>query len=333
MSYRLGAFLTSSLLGLLSVLSACGSDDAPVTPVPDAGPVNPLTPPDPEKGVQFAMDVTAPANTEVWKCLIGNIPGVGPGRPLDFNLVESKQSANIHHMDLSVLTFPEDDIEPGVYDCDKLYAQRPRLMEEIIIYASQHPEQKLQLPEGTVAEVPSGVKTMLEVHYVNTTDTPQTVFTRINAYWIDPQLVQKQIWGKAIRDVNIDIPAGGSTDEWTRCVMTDDIDLLVLSTHTHALGKTTEVFRYDGTTVGEKVYTNTDWHAPQLMDLTAAPVHVKKGEGFEFHCHYQNPTDKDVSWGFKSTDEMCQMALVYTPGNPSIDCTQVASSDGHLNNQ
>jgi hypothetical protein len=328
MSCRSRAFL--GLFLALSALAACSDDAAPVTPVPDAGPPNPLTPPDPEKGVQFAMDLTAPANTEVWKCLVGYIPGVQPGVPLDFNLVESKQSANIHHMDLSVLTLAEDDIPPGTYDCDKLYAERPSLMEEIIIYASQHAEQKLQLPAGTDAEVPSGVKTMLEVHYVNTTDEEQSVFTRINAYWIDPQLVQKQIWGKAIRDVNIDVPAGGTTDEWTRCVMTDDIDLLVLSTHTHALGMTTEVFRYDGVAVAEKLYTNTDWHAPQLMDLTAQPLHVKKGEGFEFHCHYQNPTDHVVNWGFKSTDEMCQMALVYTPGNPSIDCTQVASSDGHL---
>jgi hypothetical protein len=330
MSYRSRALVTSSFLAILSVLSACGDDDATTPPEPDAGPVNPLTPPDPEKGVQFAMDVTAAANTEVWKCLVGYIPGVQPGRPLDFNLVESKQSANIHHMDLSVLTLAEDDIPPGTYDCSQLYAERPKLMEEIIIYASQHAEQKLQLPAGTVAEVPSGVKTMLEVHYVNTTDVEQSVFTRINAYWIDPQLVQQQIWGKAIRDVNIDVPAGGTSDEWTRCVMTDDIDLLVLSTHTHALGMTTEVFKWDGAAVGEKLYTNTDWHAPQLMDLTISPLHVRAGEGFEFHCHYQNPTDHDVVWGFKSTDEMCQMALVYTPGNPSIDCTQVASSDGHL---
>ena len=335
MSYGCPAYPRFACLKLIALLllpsvAACGGDAAAV-PTPDAGPANPLAPPDPTKGVQFAMDVTAPAQTEVWKCLVQDIPGVQPGVPLDFNWVESKQSPNIHHMDLSVLTLAEDDIAPGTYDCADLYAQRPSLMEEIILYASQHADQKLQLPPGVVAEVPSGLRTMLEVHYVNTTDETQTVFTRINAYWIDPHQVTNQIWGKAIRDVNIDVPAGATTDEWTRCVMTDDIDLMVLSTHTHQLGMRTEVFKFDGNAVGASIYTNTDWHAPFLMDMTAAPMHVKKGEGFEFHCHYENPTGADVKWGFKSTDEMCQMALVYTPGNPSIDCTQVASSDGHLN--
>ncbi len=329
MSYGRFAFLSLAFL----VVCGCGGGGAEVDaapPAPDAGPANPLTPPDPSKGVQFAMDVTAPPQTEVWRCLVGSIPGVEPGQLLDFNLVESKQSANIHHMDLSVLTLPEDDIEPGDYDCNVLYAQHPRLMDEIIIYASQHPEQKLLLPQGTVAEVPSGVKTMLEVHYVNTQDTVQTVFTRINAYWIDAHEVTNKIWGFAVRDTHLNIPAGGTTDEWTRCEMSSDIDLLVLSTHTHALAMETEVFKWDGHQVGEKVYTNTDWHAPVLMDLTLAPIHVRAGEGFEFHCHYQNAGAHDVNWGFKSTDEMCQMALVYTPGDPSITCTQVASSDGVL---
>jgi hypothetical protein len=57
---------------------------------------------------------------------------------------------------------------------------------------------------------------------------------------------------------------------------------------------------------------------------------VPAGQGFELHCHYQNPTDKLVNWGFKASDEMCQMALVYTPGNPSIECKTIATSDGVL---
>jgi hypothetical protein len=316
---------------------ACGDDDdeADAAPAADAGapdaffdPSNPLQPPHPDDGVQFAMDITAPAQTEVWRCVVGPIPGAQPGLLLDFNLVESRQSANIHHMDLSVLTLPEDDIADGDYDCNELYAQYPKLMDEIIIYASQHAEQKLQLPPGVVAEVPSGLKTMLEVHYVNTTDEEQSVYTRVNAYWIDPHDVTALIWGNAVRDRHLTIPKGGSTDEWTRCEMNMDVDLLVLSTHTHQLAVETNVYRWASGETGELVYTNLDWHAPLLMDLTSAPMHVKKGEGFEFHCHYENPSDKDVAWGFSAQDEMCQMAIVYTPGNTAAKCIPVETSDG-----
>ena len=319
------AYRSFSLLILLATV-ACGGNDGP--PGVDAGPPNPLAPPAAEDGVQFAMDLTAPAQTEVWKCQVGYIPGVQTGQLLGFNKVVSRQSDSIHHMDLSVLTTV--DIPVGTYDCDALYAEHPGLMDEIIIYASQHADQQLQLPPGTVASVPSGLKTMLEVHYVNTTEEEQSVFSRINAYWIDSADVTEAIWGHAVRDRHLVIPKGASVDEWTRCEMNQDIDLLVLSTHTHQLAVETTVYRWDGTQTGELIYTNTDWHAPLLMDLTQQPIHVPAGQGFEFHCKYENPSDVDVGWGFKASDEMCQMALVYTPGNGSIKCEPVETSDGMI---
>jgi hypothetical protein len=309
------------------VVVACG-DGGEATPTPDAGPPNPLAPPSPEEGVQFAFDIEAPAQTEIWKCLVGPIPGIDGGGFLPFNRVVSKQSPGVHHMDLALLT--QTSLEPGVYDCKELYDAHPELMDEIIIYASQSAEQQLTLPEGIVANVPAALNTMLEVHYVNTADAPVSVFTRINAYWIDAADVKGEIWGQAIRDRTLDIPAGGSADEWTRCTMTQDIDLLVVSTHTHALGVKTEVYLWDGAQRGELIYTNEDWMTPLLMDLTAAPIKVKAGQGFEFHCKYQNTGDKDVHWGFGAADEMCNLALVYTPGLQSITCEKVETSDGVL---
>jgi hypothetical protein len=164
---------------------------------------------------------------------------------------------------------------------------------------------------------------------VNTTDTEQSVFTRINAYLIDGPITET-IWGQAVRDRWLNVPAGGASDEWTRCEMTGDIDLLVLSTHTHALGVETKVYHWDGVQTGELLYTNNDWQTPLLMDLTQAPIHVPAGQGFEFHCNYQNPGAEAVHWGFKSTDEMCNMALVYTPGDSNLRCAPVETSDGMI---
>jgi len=35
-----------------------------------------------------------------------------------------------------------------------------------------------------------------------------------------------------------------------------------------------------------------------------------------------------VHWGFAASDEMCQIALVYTPGQATRKCEVVDSSDG-----
>src|SRR5690606_26005848 len=134
----------------------------------------------------------------------------------------------------------------------------------------------------------------------------------------DLDKVQQTIWGGAVRDTDITIPAGASDHvEWTRCVMNDDVDVLFLSSHTHKLAERTVIRPFDGTTAGDVMYSNTDWHAPPLQDFTAAPIHVAKGQGFEFECHYNNPGAADVKWGFTADDEMCQIALVYTPGDTS----------------
>jgi hypothetical protein len=52
---------------------------------------------------------------------------------------------------------------------------------------------------------------------------------------------------------------------------------------------------------------------------------VPAGTGFEFACHYKNPSAQPVTWGFKATDEMCQIALVFTPGETTRACEIVAS--------
>ncbi len=286
-----------------------------------------LAPPAASDGVQFEFDVEAPPYTEIYKCKVGPIPGAEGGL-MQFNKVESRQSPNVHHMDLAILLL--NNFAPGIYDCDELYAAHPSLMDETILYASQLAEQSLTLPPGIVASVPANLMTMQEIHFVNTAPEARKVYSRINAYFLPGDQVKDKIWSTVIRDQNLNIPPNGKIDEWSRCEMNGDVDLLVMSTHTHALGAKTEVFAWDGQVQGEMVYTNTDWHAPPLMDLTKNPVHVPKGHGFEVHCHFENTTMKEVHWGLTSADEMCNLALVFTPGQASLECTTVATSDGVL---
>jgi hypothetical protein len=73
------------------------------------------------------------------------------------------------------------------------------------------------------------------------------------------------------------------------------------------------------------MYSNTDWHAPPLKDMTSTPVHVPAGTGFEFECHNKHDGTSDVHWGFSAAEEMCQIALVYTPGETTRTCEIVAS--------
>lgn len=282
--------------------------------------------PDPDRaGFGLEMEVTVAPGEEAWKCQIGELPIDGPRY---VHAVEHEQTHGMHHMDVMILLWSGVNLPPGLYDCGPLYAENPRLMEETTLYASQSPTGDIVLPPGTVAEIPGPLTVMHEIHYVNTTDAPQRVFSRIRAKTIPPTEVTQTIWGIAVRDTHLEIPAGSRHVEWTRCEFDADVDILFLSSHTHELGRLVEIFRWDGVATGESVYRNTDWQTPVLAAFDRAPLHVAAGQGLEFRCEFENDRDQPVGWGFGAQDEMCQIAVVFTPGDPGIECTIVDTSDG-----
>lgn len=288
----------------------------------------PLAAPPVSEGLQLGFDFTAPAGTETWKCMIGPLP---IHDTTAVHAVHSLNSSAVHHMDLMVLAYSGAPTTPGVHDCAELYRAYPKLMEETILYAGQAAEQSFTFPQGVAALVPAGLTTMYEVHFLNATPSDRRVESRLNVYTMPVEGVKKSVWGGAVRDLSIDIPPGADDHvEWTRCVMTEDIDLLFVSTHTHQLGFKTTVSRFDGSKVQEEIYSNLDWRSPTPRDFTSAPLHVPAGQGFEFACHYRNPTDTAVNWGFLAKDEMCNLALVFTPGDPSIHCKFVETNDGKM---
>ena len=49
-----------------------------------------------------------------------------------------------------------------------------------------------------------------------------------------------------VRDETIDIPAGEQATEWSRCVFNEDVDVIFLASHTHALATNFTIRPFDG---------------------------------------------------------------------------------------
>lgn len=307
--------------GLLS--TGCSSESSPLEE--DLGR---LPPPAAGEGQQIAMEATAPAFSEIWLCDVKPLPGEGMQY---VHAVDSKQTGSMHHMDVMALAFTGIDLEPGRYDCADLYAENGELMEDgMIIYGAQDAEQNIVLPDGVAAEIPGGIQIMQEIHYVNTSAEDEQVFSDINLYTMEKEDVQDNIWGTVVRDTHLNLPPMSEHQEWTRCTMSEDVRLLFMASHTHQLGKSVTVRPFDGEHLGAQMYENENWESPRLEDFTSHEMLIEKGTGFEFTCNFDNTTTEMVNWGFLSTDEMCQIALVYTPGDAAIECEIVDSSDGVL---
>lgn len=308
-------------LACLVLVAACGSSESG----PDVDPDDPLPPPPEDVGIQISTEAMVQPGEELWLCRVLDLPST---RFYPINHAESVQNDGMHHMDLIATALATSDLEVGDYDCKDVYAQYPNLMDEgIIIYASQQKQQEIVLPPGTVANLLPRMRVMHELHFVNPTDEPVKAFSKINAYEYKDDF-DKEIWGGAVRDLDINVPGNTQAHvEWTRCVMNQDVDVLFLSTHTHALAQKTVVRSWSGASAapGEVLYENTDWHAPALKDMTQTPLHVPAGSGFEFECHYENHSGEPVHWGFSAAEEMCQIAIVYTPGEAKRHCDIVES--------
>lgn len=310
-----------------------GEGDGTMTPsLPEAEQPDPnengprreeLPQPDPSEGFQMGIDTMAPAGEEIWKCWVEDLPGNGF---VAIDRVEAIQTPGVHHMDIMALGLLGLPIEPGMHDCDELYRTHAEMMEEgIFLFATQNERETLQLPDGVAALVPGNMTIMVEMHYVNPTNRDVDVWSRVNGYFTDKDAVEDEIWGSAVRDVDINIPPNATGHvEWTRCVMNTDIELVLLSTHTHQLAELAEVFFFDGAETGDLVYVNDDWHAPELK-LFDPTIPIPAGTGFEFRCHYNNPTTDTVNWGFDANDEMCQIAIVHTPFDFQAACDIVES--------
>lgn len=287
-----------------------------------------LEPPLEGQGFQLSIDVTAPPGEEVWKCVVYPMPHEEISA---VNSVEYIQSPGMHHMTLSTLGFNSADrIAHGEYDCETLYGESSLMQDQVMFFGAQGQDRDtMNLPENTAANFPLNMDVIHEVHFVNVSDEPVQVFSRVNAYTIPQDTVDEQIWGGQVRDETISIPAGGTATEWTRCEMNMDVEVLFLASHTHALGKEFTIRRWDGENSGEIFYTNSDWHDPFITQYEE-PLIIPAGTGFEYACTWENWRDTDVNYGLTSTDEMCNLAIVHTPFNMSALCEVVETSDGVL---
>jgi hypothetical protein len=305
------------------LLLACSDD-----PVAEAGGIPVLDPPAEGEGFQVAMFGTAPPNAESWLCSVYDLPTTEAAA---VNSVQFLQNEGTHHMTLSTTAFSDTPLEPGDYECADIYADTTVMEDVVMMFGNQgEAEGTLTLPEGVAANLPAGIQVMQEIHYVNPTTEEVPLYSYLNAYTIPQDEVVSGIWGGSVRDENIAIPAGASQHtEWSRCLMSEDVEVQFLASHTHARATEFTIAPYDGTAVGDVFYTNDDWHDPRITQYNPGLV-VPAGQGFEFTCTWDNESDAEVNYGLSATDEMCNMAVVFTPFSVTAACEVVETSDGVL---
>jgi hypothetical protein len=158
-------------------------------------------------------------------------------------------------------------------------------------------------PAGVALKLLAGTQLDLNAHYFNKQTTSLTGENYINLYTVPAASVVKEAQSINFANYNFSIPANTRKTITTDFTFSKAVTVITLTSHYHKLGEKFQVKILGGSRNGEVVYESTDWEHPVVLNLTT-PIQLKAGEGLTSVVTYNNTTNKTVSFGLTSEDEM-----------------------------
>ncbi len=168
------------------------------------------------------------------------------------------------------------------------------------------------LPDGVGRILKSKGDVVMQVHY-HPSGKPETDRTRIGVYFARKPIKQILHWNLAAnfglvippQSKNFEVDAGWKIPEqgWKVPV---DVTALAVTPHMHTHGRdmTVTVTYPDGR--NEDLIRIGDWDFNwQNTYYFEKPIDLPKGTLVKVRAHYDNPSQKRVTWGEATTDEMC----------------------------
>ncbi|MFO0549138.1 MAG: hypothetical protein U0271_12175 [Polyangiaceae bacterium] len=313
------AFLASlALTGL-----GCDSDDPETNTEPPI-----LEPPAPGEGVQFVMNTTIDAASEVEHCKFVKAPPEG----LLINHDEVRFTTGSHHFLL--YSTPYADIPTqnergetvdtsGVFDCSDGATNGWRVTSLIGGSQNASGESIVDFPSDVAMRVPGNAVLLMNAHYINASSDPIEPEVRINLFTIPESQLREE--GGLLFWYNIFIRADAQSSgrAMMECAIPDDIHIVNTQSHMHARGVDYSAEVIDPEGASSTIYENTKWEGVPVEQFDPE-LEVKGGSKIRFHCDYDNPASADVYQGPRSTDEMCMYIASYYPANA---VTSLCSAD------
>lgn len=169
---------------------------------------------------------------------------------------------------------------------------------------AQEPRFDLELPPGIAMKIPAGATIDINSHYFNVTDEVLFGEVFLNMVTIPEDSVKETL---RIDDINNDnvlfLPPQKATTITDEKTFGRNTQIRQMFAHMHKRGYKFEVFKKGGQNNGELLYVSYDYQHPpyQFFD---PPLEIKRGEGLITKVYYNNDTDREISFGVTSEDEM-----------------------------
>lgn len=179
-----------------------------------------------------------------------------------------------------------------------------QMSNHIYLAGSQTPTNDYTFPDGMALLIPAGASLDLNAHYVNRGSSPIKGEAYFNLYTTPKATVTKVMRTLNLSNTDLKIPAGQRMTFTKSFIVTAKTrQIYALTSHMHKLGEKFVIRIKGGTRDGEIVFTATDWEHPEIVTFKT-PIVLAKGEGLTSEITYYNPTNRTVSFGLTSEDEM-----------------------------
>jgi hypothetical protein len=280
------------------------------TRLPSFAPFAPLIAPPEGKGVQIRVDPfqVQPAFERelfVYRAL-------GNPQPIYVTKVETRMRTNSHHLvlyDFQANTppafIPARDVVRDIRNPDGSMniANMLPMAYHVFVAGSMSPTGGYTFPPGVALRLPANTALDFNVHYVNSSAAPITGEAYANLHTVEASQVQQVASTLNLSNFDLRLAPMQRTTQTRTFTFSTATRILALTSHMHKLGERFVIRLSGGARDGEVVYESTDWEHPAIVTYDS-PLLLQPGEGLTSVITYNNTTNRTITFGLTSEDEM-----------------------------
>lgn len=279
-----------------------------------------VTLPKPSRGVQLRVTARPVAKgSEETLCHYLKLPS---DVDIDVNRIQINVGGGSHHIHL-YRPYEPLDVPDGFEVCNAAVD----FDKWALVIASQLRKTDWELPEGVAFRLRAGEQLLVQTHFVNvgSLETSGEGKVVMNLQDADPGTITAHAGALFGQDRDVFVPALSDATQSATCTFPNDLGMIAQTGHYHFRGKRFSTFRWDAGQRGETIYNHEGYDDP-LFEVYTPAIPFAAGQGLEWECYWENPTDVDYKFGpFTDINEHCNLFAFYYPTttpNESITCIQ-----------
>lgn len=158
-------------------------------------------------------------------------------------------------------------------------------------------------PAGVGLRIPANARVDLNSHYANRSSSSVTGEAYVNLHTADSSSIRFVASTLDMSNTDLRLPPRTRTTVTKTFTVQQTTRIFTLTSHMHEHGEKFEIRIAGGSRNGELVYTSADWEHPPIINF-ATPIVLQAGEGLTSTVTYNNTTDRTITFGLTSQDEM-----------------------------